>query len=219
MIKSGIYSIINIINNKMYIGSTINFSNRWSRHRYNLNNTNHSNSHLRSSWLKYGPENFIFSVIEYVEDITQLELREQFWMDKFKPEYNKRLIAENNLGIKLTDEQRQNRVKSGKYKNRVITEIWRKRMSEAGFKRDKMSEETKKKMSQTRSGKVPLNLSDLHIKSRKKVYQYSRDGEFINEFVSIKEATEITKIRNIWMCCNGRRNHAGGFVWTHEKKS
>ena len=39
--SSGVYIITNIINNKIYIGSTINFSKRWKKHKQHLNNNKH----------------------------------------------------------------------------------------------------------------------------------------------------------------------------------
>ena len=42
MIKSGIYKIENIINNKIYIGSSKNIIKRFNQHKYELRNYNHS---------------------------------------------------------------------------------------------------------------------------------------------------------------------------------
>lgn len=216
-IKSGIYCIKNKINNKRYIGSSTNISNRWSRHRYNLNKGVHATEHLLRSWKKYGSDNFEFIVMEYVEDVNLLLVREQFWIDLLSPEYNKRKIAENNLGYKMSEEQIQRRIDSGIYKNRIVTEETRKRMSEAGYKRDPMQQETKDKMSLSKRGISPKNLTDLHIKSRKKVYQY-KDGVLINEFDSISDATEKTNILHISCCCHGRRRTSGGFSWSFIKE-
>ena len=37
-IKTGIYKIKNLINNKVYIGSAVNIDRRWSLHQYHLSN-------------------------------------------------------------------------------------------------------------------------------------------------------------------------------------
>lgn len=59
----GIYSIVNTINNKQYIGQSIDIHNRWIRHRYELNTNQHSNPILQKAWNKYGAESFIFKIV------------------------------------------------------------------------------------------------------------------------------------------------------------
>ena len=65
----GIYQIRNVINNKVYIGSSIEIYWRWSNHKYMLKRGNHSNIYLQNAWNKYGEENFEFKIIE---DLTYL---------------------------------------------------------------------------------------------------------------------------------------------------
>ena len=62
--KSGIYKIKNNINNKVYIGSSVNLKNREYKHFWMLRNKIHDNGFLQSSFDKYGCENFIFELIE-----------------------------------------------------------------------------------------------------------------------------------------------------------
>lgn len=79
----GIYKIRNILNNKIYIGSSYNIFARWNQHKQGLNKNKHNNKHLQNAWNKYGVENFEFSIIEECEEINTLE-REQFYLDKYK---------------------------------------------------------------------------------------------------------------------------------------
>lgn len=58
--KSGIYFIKNIMNNKIYIGRSINIPSRLSKHKYYLRNNKHHNKHLQNSFNKYGESNFKF---------------------------------------------------------------------------------------------------------------------------------------------------------------
>jgi group I intron endonuclease len=58
--KSGIYFIRNTINNKIYIGRSININSRLSNHRYQLRKNQHTNKHLQRSFNKYGEQNFRF---------------------------------------------------------------------------------------------------------------------------------------------------------------
>jgi len=105
--KSGIYTIINQVNGKFYVGSAVNFRKRWLLHRSNLNNETHPNRHLQHAWNKYGEENFYFGIIEPVENKEDLLGREQYWMDLLKPEYNICTTAGSSLGYKHRDESRQ----------------------------------------------------------------------------------------------------------------
>ena len=50
----GVYRIQNIINEKNYIGSTVNLCRRSRNHRSKLERNKHSNPHLQKSWRKYG---------------------------------------------------------------------------------------------------------------------------------------------------------------------
>lgn len=71
----GIYKILNKINNKFYIGSSINIRKRIKEHERCLKFGIHSNKHLQSAWDKYGSNNFEFIIIEKYKNITNRELR------------------------------------------------------------------------------------------------------------------------------------------------
>lgn len=59
----GIYVIVNIITNKVYVGKTEkSFGYRNNVHSYELNHNCHINKHLQNSWKKYGENAFIFCV-------------------------------------------------------------------------------------------------------------------------------------------------------------
>ena len=59
----GIYSILNKINNKCYIGKSTQIETRWTSHKYYLNKNKHNNKHLQNSWNKYGENNFEFYIL------------------------------------------------------------------------------------------------------------------------------------------------------------
>lgn len=80
--QCGIYAIINIINDKIYIGKSINLYSRKYQHFSQLNSGRHNNCHLQASVIKYGPKNFYFNVIEFCnKDI--LGEREHYWICHF----------------------------------------------------------------------------------------------------------------------------------------
>lgn len=115
MINTGIYYILNTVNNKRYVGqAAISFEKRWCTERCHLRaNLGFPNRHLQASWNKYGEDVFEFQVLEYIElpknkrEAAQiLAKREQYWCDHFEVRnplkgYNKRRCVESNYGIKF----------------------------------------------------------------------------------------------------------------------
>lgn len=59
-----IYEIRNLINNKIYIGSTQDFKVRKRTHLNKLKKNIHPNPKLQNAYNKYGKENFTFNIIE-----------------------------------------------------------------------------------------------------------------------------------------------------------
>ena len=76
----GIYKIINVVNNKFYIGSAVNFSRRKARHFSELRHNKHNNRWLQSSWNKHGENSFVFAVVEEVQDKELLLEAENRWL-------------------------------------------------------------------------------------------------------------------------------------------
>lgn len=88
----GIYKITNQINNKIYIGQSINIESRWQKHKYRYNNQNYTgyDYYIYRAMRKYGIDNFNFEVIEECK-ISELDERERFWIkhyDSYKNGYN-----------------------------------------------------------------------------------------------------------------------------------
>lgn len=120
--SAGIYKITNLVNNKFYIGSSVNLYNRFHTHKTKLKQNIHVNKHLQNSFNKYGKNNFLFTVLEYC-DKNLIQDREQYYLDKLLPNYNHRKVAHINLGISPTRETRQKISKTLKlkYKNGLIS--------------------------------------------------------------------------------------------------
>jgi len=60
----GIYKIINDVDGKMYIGSSITLGKRLKHHEYRLLSNAHHNNYLQNSVNKYGIDKFRFEIIE-----------------------------------------------------------------------------------------------------------------------------------------------------------
>ena len=136
LIKSGIYSIKNIITGKLYVGSTVKFQERWTRHLSDLNNKKHANKHLQNSFNKHGEFVFTFHILEEVEFNSNLIEREQHWIDFLNPDYNMCKQAGRPPVVEWTDEMRikhketmRNRVLSAESKQRMVDALTRGRIS------------------------------------------------------------------------------------------
>lgn len=79
---SGIYSIVNLINQKVYVGKTKDFYKRYCQYVADFRNQSKDriNEYLMNSFIKYGFDNFEFKVIEVVA-VELLSERELFWID------------------------------------------------------------------------------------------------------------------------------------------
>lgn len=76
----GIYKIINVINNKFYVGSAVNFARRKTRHFSELRGNKHSNAKLQNAWTKYGEAAFVFVVVEELELGVDILAAETVWL-------------------------------------------------------------------------------------------------------------------------------------------
>jgi group I intron endonuclease len=106
-IVAGVYKITNMVNGKFYIGSSLNISKRWEKHRYELRKNKHCNRHLQSAWNKYGDENFKFEVIAEIKDKDMILPVEQLYIEMTKCYiseigYNKDVIAKSSYGYVTT---------------------------------------------------------------------------------------------------------------------
>jgi len=76
----GIYKIINITNNKFYVGSAVDLKRRKTRHFSELRNGKHNNRYLQSAWVKHGEQAFIFVVVEDLLPEADLLAAENVWL-------------------------------------------------------------------------------------------------------------------------------------------
>lgn len=73
----GIYKITNLINNKIYIGKSINIENRFKNHR-----SANCNMMIHKAIQKYGIDNFSFEILEECKE-QELDDKEKYWINYF----------------------------------------------------------------------------------------------------------------------------------------
>lgn len=76
--NKGIYSIVNVRNGSMYIGSAVFLSERKSRHMTDLQKGIHKNPYLQTAYKKYGSDAFDFRLLEEIDTNEGLIPQEQF---------------------------------------------------------------------------------------------------------------------------------------------
>lgn len=84
----GIYKVTNKINNKCYIGKSIDISDRWIRHQSRAfqKTDNAYDCYFYRAIRHYGLSNFIFEVIEEC-DVTQLDEKEKYYISFYDSYY------------------------------------------------------------------------------------------------------------------------------------
>ena len=175
--QAGVYEIVNTVNGKRYIGSSVCLKTRWKDHRVKLRGGRHGNVKLQRAWNKHGPEAFEFHILLVCSRANTI-MYEQRCLDTLAPEYNiaKDAVAPM-LGMKFSDAHKakigaasRSRVRSpetlarmsqaqlGK-KRAPFTPEHRANMGKANLGKQKFlgrkhTEETRARMSAAQTGKV-----------------------------------------------------------------
>lgn len=92
--QAGVYAIVNTVNGRRYVGSSIKIGKRWADHRRQLRYGAHDSVALQRAWNKYGPSAFRIEVLEAVSGgSSDLLAREQFFINSSESSYNANPIA------------------------------------------------------------------------------------------------------------------------------
>lgn len=159
-----VYTIHNIVNNKIYVGKTKNPHKRWDKHiKVALGQRQQEKFFVHRAISKYGIANFIFSIVQCLSLENEANLAEKYWVSYFKSN-------EQKYGYNLTD--------GGEgVSGRIVSEETRLKQREKAIGR-KHSTETLKKISNSNNHNSKLNVDFVkEIRSSYKTYSIKELSE------------------------------------------
>jgi len=233
--------IKNLINEKIYIGSSMDIFKRWNEHKNTLRNQKHKNKHLQRAWNKFKEGNFVFSIIEETnKEKSELIKVEQKYLDLYKSYkrnvgYNLSNSSIGPNGIKRTDLKKYNINNKSKivYQydlNGNFIKKWKSINSaakELGFKKHGICNCCNGKLKQsykyiwryeTIDNKKKIDTTDVVFFNRKPIEQFDLKGTFIKSWESQRKAARELNISpsKISSACNLKRKTAGGYIWKYK---
>lgn len=178
--KKGVYQIRNLVNNKVYIGSTVtSFIYRWRQHHSKLKMGKHKNAHLQSSYTKYGDSSFEYTILYVGTSLEDIRIKEQEFinaLDSYNP--NKGYNLDNIV-------DRHNRSEETKIKI-SLSRVGKCSGTSNGFYGKAHSDEVKNKLRQIHLGKKASDTTKAKIAEKKKI-RVKINGTI---YPSIKEAAQ-----------------------------
>lgn len=213
MIKGSIYCITNLLNNKKYIGKTLDsIEKRFNEHIRDSKRERCEKRPLYDAFNKYGIENFSIDLIEECP-YTLLSDREKYWIQQlntYSNGYNATLGGDGR--ILYNYEEVLKKFQDGM----LIKELAE--YFECGH--DTISKIIKNSNEDTFSNSI--------AKSSKEIYQYTKDNIFIQKFSSRMDAARFLVEQgivpelntgvagHISAAAKGTRKTAYGFIWKNE---
>ena len=173
-----IYKLTNIIDGKSYIGQTKrSVASRLAEHKFSSKKRQISALHAAIN--NFGINSFSIQVLETCPD-EDCDVREQYWIDRLNsnnPEfgYNVAKGGKGNPGLEVSESTRE-----------------KLRLRNKGFSKEAREAKVKASTGVKVSDKVAMLNRERGLKISKQVLQYSVDGDLINEFPSIIEASRAT---------------------------
>lgn len=216
----GIYKIENLINNKKYIGKSINIEKRFKSHiQESFNKNKKSYNHLiHQAIRKYGVENFSFITIEECDD-EKLNEREIYWISY----YDCCILDGGDKGYNMT----RGGDGSSFIDAKKIQELWDKGFSvkeiaeQLYCDRHSISKRLQSYKNYTFEENKRRQYSLVSKSRQKEVFQYDLNGKFIAKYQSVIEASKKTGIgyRTILSNLQGKSYSAGKYRWTYKELS
>lgn len=233
--KMSIYSITNIINNKIYIGISKEVKTREHKHFWMLENNRHENRKLQNAYNFYGKEAFIFKIIDEIEtdDIMEALDLEHFYImeyDSYRNGYNKSIGYDGSTSIQFTPERLEKMsraMKGNQYAKGCKRNEKHKQLISKVHKNKKLSDETKIKISKARKGKYKGEENPFYNKHHtqdtiNKIKEKVNKSKILcietkKVYESISECSRDINIdrSNISKVCRGVSKKAGGYTFKY----
>lgn len=224
----GIYKYENLITHQIYIGQSVDLSERYKKHKYNMLDLNHTED-FYEALRTYGLENFDYVVLEEFNDFDQelLNNLECYYIEKYnsmRPNgYNMVPGGSNGAGLAKGKKVYQFDV----YGNFIQTFSSAHEASRAvGIDFSSICSCCRKEKSNTKNYQWSYIQNDPDIKDisetlkyhNRKIFQYDKNGNTIKSYNTLKEASELSGIAksSISNACRGKIKSAGGFLWRYE---
>ena len=228
----GIYKITNILNDKCYIGQSINIYQRWAEHKYiSIHEIERfKNNKFYNAIKKYGIENFSFDILEETS-IDKLNERERFWINyynSFYDGYNSTIGGQNDGHVYFNIDKIKELWDEG-YSipeivfligcsdNTVVRYLTNYKDFNSQNSRERTLARQKYRIFDIKNYPSYQNLKLQRIP----VFQYSLNGDYIASYSSIEEAARSLNKNNPEnigdIFRNKNRKSAYGFQWSQEK--
>ncbi|HEV7857173.1 MAG TPA: GIY-YIG nuclease family protein [Pyrinomonadaceae bacterium] len=89
----GVFLIRNMVNEKVFVGVSLDLAGIINRHKFQLAMGNHTNTRLQLEWNEFGGESFAFEILDQLnpQDDPQFDYRkdlaclEDLWLEKLQP--------------------------------------------------------------------------------------------------------------------------------------
>ena len=216
----GIYKFTNKLNNKVYIGKSVNVESRIKRHLCNFKNENNQCYFYRAI-RKYGIENFEYEIICECkkENLNEMEKYyiHLYVSNNLKYGYNMTEGGDGALGRHCTEENRKKLSKRMKENNPMkngMSDEQKKKISQS-LKGRKMSKEFCEKTSKRMKENNPMKNKETakKVSEKQKGKIMSKEArEKISAANNGKVLSEETKRKISESCKNRKRNNKGQFI-------
>jgi len=242
--STGIYNITFKGTNKIYIGSTIaglksnkisdkGFYCRWSKHLRLLKQNIHPNNYLQNAFNKYGNDNIEFNIIKICIDKNKIIELEQYYLDKLKPynrkngyniqkkadrvelynlNLNKKKIVQYDINGNF-EKIHNSSLEASKELNVTSSSIYHCLQSDNRICKNKQF------VYFTKNYPKKIKPYIKKVKTRKKVYQYTKDKKYITNYNSVKKAAESVNGSSGTLSYYIRKTgFFKGYYWSYERE-
>ena len=224
---SCVYTITNIINNKVYVGYSSNFERRKKKHLITLKSGCHTNAHLQNDVNKCGIDKFIIEILVYCKN-NLLASEEHYWanlLNVHNRDYGYNILPTHpeklNSGHSLETLLKMSKSNKGKIHTKEFAENCGNRFR--GTKRTQYSInktiKTKKEKGILKQSKETIEkIKNTKLKNCKKILQYNKFNNFVKEWNNTLDIKLNSKfnIKGVYKCLNGDHKSSQNFIWKYK---